>query len=331
MLEDKIQNPGECLFRFSIGGSVMDQRSGEVDSVDELTSSRSVSAKNFPNFELLDARSASALNKNIQNSHFKKRRSVWRNWKLGKRTGFHEEDISLTWSTTPFELLVLMIPFFTMRIYSPSVFEAMMFRTSIRGGMKFYNLWPRSQWMMFWKVCTNWEYVSLTDQLKTVLGIVRQGNSSKFMDAQLSKIEDDGEKKQRSGTSITKFRRQKRETWGRSSGSESQGIKEHWKRKRSLLSVQSKRTVFERRPVQFPTRQSCSFRDEGHERAKPTPKPLHPLSHQHQEVEARREKGASEAGARLGRPIDSRANTSWDVLSLNYLVTIGILPNVNSF
>ena len=39
-------------------------------------------------------------------------------------------------------------------------------------------------------------------------------------------------------------------------------------------------------------------------------KPLHPLSHQHKEVEMRREKGASEAGARLGRPIGSRAKTS---------------------
>ena len=33
-------------------------------------------------------------------------------------------------------------------------------------------------------------------------------------------------------------------------------------------------------------------------------KPLHPLSHQHQEAEVRREKGASEAGVRLGRPTD---------------------------
>ena len=37
-------------------------------------------------------------------------------------------------------------------------------------------------------------------------------------------------------------------------------------------------------------------------------KPLHPPSHQHQEV--RPEKGASEAGVRLGRPTDSRAKTS---------------------
>ena len=35
-----------------------------------------------------------------------------------------------------------------------------------------------------------------------------------------------------------------------------------------------------------------------------------PLNHQHKEVQVRREKGASEAGVRLGRPIDSRAKTS---------------------
>ena len=36
-----------------------------VDSLDELTSSRSVSGKDFPNFEMLDAKIASALNKII--------------------------------------------------------------------------------------------------------------------------------------------------------------------------------------------------------------------------------------------------------------------------
>ena len=59
-------------------------------------------------------------------------------------------------------------------------------------------------------------------------------------------------------------------------------------------------------------------------------KPLHPLSHQHQEVEVRREKRATEAGVRLGRPVDSRGNTSCKVLAANYFVTIGILPNIIS-
>ena len=43
-----------------------------VDSWEELKFSRSVSGKNFPNFEMLNAKIASALNKIIQNSYFKK-------------------------------------------------------------------------------------------------------------------------------------------------------------------------------------------------------------------------------------------------------------------
>ena len=42
-------------------------------SGDGFKSSRSIAGKNFPNFEMLDARIASALNKIIQNSHFKKK------------------------------------------------------------------------------------------------------------------------------------------------------------------------------------------------------------------------------------------------------------------
>ena len=45
---------------------------------------------------------------------------------------------------------------------------------------------------------------------------------------------------------------------------------------------------------------------DGNDRAKPTSKAAPPLSHQHQEEEVRREKGASEAGASLGSPTDSR-------------------------
>ena len=46
-----------------------------VDSVDELMSS-STRGIQMPNFEVLDARIASALNKNIHNSHFKRRISL---------------------------------------------------------------------------------------------------------------------------------------------------------------------------------------------------------------------------------------------------------------
>ena len=50
---------------------------------------------------------------------------------------------------------------------------------------------------------------------------------------------------------------------------------------------------------------SCSFWHDENKRAKPTPKSA-PLNHQNQEVEVRRER-ASEAGLRLGSPIDSHA------------------------
>ena len=43
-----------------------------VDSLGEFKSSRSVYGEDFPNFEMLDAKIASALNKIIQNSQFKK-------------------------------------------------------------------------------------------------------------------------------------------------------------------------------------------------------------------------------------------------------------------
>ena len=44
-----------------------------VDSVDELRSWLSIRGILMPNFEVLDARTASALNKIIHNSHFKKK------------------------------------------------------------------------------------------------------------------------------------------------------------------------------------------------------------------------------------------------------------------
>ena len=47
-----------------------------VDSVDDLRSSSSIRSIPMPNFEVLDARIASALNKIIQNSHFKRRISL---------------------------------------------------------------------------------------------------------------------------------------------------------------------------------------------------------------------------------------------------------------
>ena len=47
-----------------------------VDSVDDLRSSSSTRGISMPNFEVLDARIASALNRIIHNSHFKRKVSL---------------------------------------------------------------------------------------------------------------------------------------------------------------------------------------------------------------------------------------------------------------
>ena len=62
-----------------------------VDSLDELKSSSSTRGISMPNFEVLDARIASALNKIIHNS-ISKGKSVWRNEKPRRRTVSFEVD-----------------------------------------------------------------------------------------------------------------------------------------------------------------------------------------------------------------------------------------------
>ena len=66
-----------------------------VDSVDDLKSSSSVRGIQMPKFEVLDARIASALNRIIHNSHFKRRVSL-EEQKPRKRTVSFVEDRSLT-------------------------------------------------------------------------------------------------------------------------------------------------------------------------------------------------------------------------------------------
>ena len=67
-----------------------------VDSVDDLKSSLSIRGISMPNFEVLDARIASALNKIIHNSHFKRRISLEEQKKPRSRTVSFAADRSLT-------------------------------------------------------------------------------------------------------------------------------------------------------------------------------------------------------------------------------------------
>ena len=66
-----------------------------VDEVDDFKSSSSVRGIQMPNFEVLDARIASELNRIIHNSHFKRKISL-EEQKAQKRTVSFVEDRSLT-------------------------------------------------------------------------------------------------------------------------------------------------------------------------------------------------------------------------------------------
>ena len=138
--------------------------------------------KNFPNFEMLDARIASALNKIIQKSHFKKkvsfeeqkaqkedrflrrRQIAFMIYDYFRVTGAHDTVLDYA------DLLSMS------KIPSDDVLESL------------YNLRIRE-----------------SAQLKTVLELYEMEIHQKDIDAQISKIEDDGEKKKRSETPIEKL------------------------------------------------------------------------------------------------------------------------------
>ena len=63
------------LFTISTEATLWIKEVELVDSVDDLKSSCSVRGIRMPDFEVLDARIASALNRIIHNSHFKKSQS----------------------------------------------------------------------------------------------------------------------------------------------------------------------------------------------------------------------------------------------------------------
>ena len=122
-----------------------------VDSLDELKSSRSVAGKKFPNFEMLDAKIASALNKINQNSYLKKKGSLEEQKEKKKGRILRGRQITFmiddNFRVTGAHDTVL--------DYADLFSVTMIFRNSIQDGMKFYCLCQRFHPMISWKVCTN--------------------------------------------------------------------------------------------------------------------------------------------------------------------------------
>ena len=102
-----------------------------------------------------DAKIASALNKIIHNSHFKKENQSWGTKKPRKRTVSFVEERSLNWSTNNFWSLEPMILSKTTPTCSPFFFEMTIFRNSILSGTEYCCLRRKSHMMTSWKDCTN--------------------------------------------------------------------------------------------------------------------------------------------------------------------------------
>ena len=107
-----------------------------VDSVDELKSSSSVRGIHGPDFEVLDAKIASAQNRMIQNTRFKKKVSL-EEMKAQIEDRFRRGR-QIAYLIYEYFRVTAMILSRNMWTYLQSLFEMRIFRDSIRNGTKIY-------------------------------------------------------------------------------------------------------------------------------------------------------------------------------------------------
>ena len=126
--------------------------------LEDQNQNRSMSLFWFPNFEMLDARIASALNKIIQNSYSKTKVSLEEQnaqkedrFLRGRQIAYMIcDDFQVTGAH---ETVIDCADPFTITLRNDG--------NLIRYWTKFYHRWQESHLMTSWKACTNWEYVSL--------------------------------------------------------------------------------------------------------------------------------------------------------------------------
>ena len=143
-----------ATFTISNGSNAIDQRSGDGWFSGWFNISVICKRIRMSDFEVLDTKIASALNRIIHHTSLKKK-SVWRNKRPRSKTVSSEEDGSLTWSTSTSGSLESTILSRIVPTCSLLVFEMTIFRNSIQSGTKFYCLWRKSHLMTSWKDCTN--------------------------------------------------------------------------------------------------------------------------------------------------------------------------------
>ena len=164
-----------------------------VDSSKELKSSRSIAGQNFPNFEMLDARSASVLKKIIQNSHFKKEISL-------EEQKAQKEDRFLRGRQIAFMIFVY---YRVTGAHDTKLDSADFFSVTLRDDnvQEIDTRWDEVLLSMS-KIPSDDVLESLyklrireSEQLKTVLELYEMEIDQKISMPNKSKIEDDGEKK----------------------------------------------------------------------------------------------------------------------------------------
>ena len=210
MSEDKIQKQVTTCSDFLSEAMLWIKEVEMVDSVDELKSSRSIAGKNSPNFDMLDAKIASALNKVIQNSHFKKNVGL-------EEQKAQKEDRFLRGR----QIAHMIYDYFRVTGAHDTVLDyADLFSVTVRNdNVQEFD----TRWDDIYKSMTKIPLddflenlyklrIRESDQLKTVFAC--HENSSEDID----EVEDNGEEKHRSETSIAKFWRQTFENRNRCSG-----------------------------------------------------------------------------------------------------------------
>ena len=171
-----------------------------VDSLDELKSSRSVSGKNFPNFDMLDAKIASALNKIIQNSKFQKKVSLEEQkaqkedrFPRGRQIAFMIYDYLRV--TGAHDTVLDYADSFSVTLHGDNIQE---FHTTWDAVLLSMSNIPPDDTLESL-------YIRESAQLKTALELYDMEIHQKISIPNCQKVENNGEEEYRSGTSITKL------------------------------------------------------------------------------------------------------------------------------
>ena len=272
-----------------------------VDSLEESKSSRSIAGKNFPNFEMLEARIASALNKIIQNPPFKKKVSV-------EEQKAQKKDRFLRGSQIAFMIYVYFrvtgahdVQYWITLICSLLLFMTIMFRNSTQDGTKvLLSMSKIPSGDVLESLCKL--RIRESDQITTVLELYDMEIHHKISMPNCQKLKTMVGRSTDQKLRLRNFdaRHGKMETGavvknrkGLSGGERGKDFCYQWKEKGQCSKGDQCSSGHE----------SVIMHQNRHR------KPLHLLSHQHKEVEVRREKEASKAEVRLAEFFDSRADT----------------------